>query len=82
VAAASSGKIRVLPKRGASSRSRRPEIAAESVYPIGGHTLAVALQFDARTNGLTCVLFNSSGDDVALIRDMLVAKYGKFEEIR
>jgi hypothetical protein len=81
VAAASFGKIRVLPKgerqAGADDHS---EIAAEGVYPIDGHTLAVGLQFDTRTNGLTCVLYNGSGDDVALIRDMLVAKYGKTEE--
>jgi hypothetical protein len=53
------------------------EVAAEGDVHDGGLTLDGGYMFDTRGGGLTCVMYNATGDDVAKLRDSLVARYGQ-----
>jgi hypothetical protein len=78
VAAASSGAVKVLPKaQRQSGGGDHSEIAAMGIFESEGLTLSVGFQFDTVTGGLTCVLYNAMGDDVAELKDLLVKKYGQ-----
>jgi hypothetical protein len=81
VAAASSGSDKVLPNaKRQSGGGDHSEIAAMGTFVSGGHTLSAGFQFDTVTGGLTCVLYNAMGDDVAALKDVLVKKYGQGQE--
>ena len=80
VATASSGTVQVLPKSERTDTGDHSEIAAMGNFKMGGRTLSVGFQFNTVTNGLECVLYNASGNDVAMVKDMLIKKYGPTEE--
>lgn len=80
VAAASSGNVKVLPKSERRDAGEHSAIAATGSFKIGGKSLPVGFQFNAITNGLECVIYDVSGDDVAMVKDMLIRKYGTTKE--
>jgi hypothetical protein len=53
------------------------EVAAVGDVHDGGLTLDGGYMFDTRGSGLTCVMYNATGDDVAKLRDGLIARYGQ-----
>jgi hypothetical protein len=64
------------PGRGAD----HSEIAAMGNFTSGKRTLSVGFQFGTVTGGLNCVMYNVMGDDVAMVKDMLIKKYGQTKE--
>ena len=81
VAAASSGKVKVLPKSERQSMGNdQSEIAAMGTFVSAGRPLSIGFEFDTTTNGLNCVLYNANGNDVALVKDTLIKQYGQTKE--
>jgi hypothetical protein len=80
VAAASSGNVKVLPKSERQAAGDHSEIAAMGNFMFGGRSLSVGFEFDTVTGGLNCVMYNAMGDDVAMIKDTLLKKYGQTKE--
>ena len=78
VVAASNGAVKLLP---ATQRTRNDddhwEIAAQGSYVDASLRLAVGFMFDTRTGGLTCALYNVTGDkDVDALASRLQQRYG------
>ena len=53
------------------------EMAADGVIQDGNLTLQGGYMFDMRSGGLTCVMYNASGDDVSKLRNNLITRYGR-----
>ena len=53
------------------------EMAAEGVIRDGDLTLYGGYMFDIRGGGLTCVMYNATGNDVSKLRDGLIVRYGR-----
>lgn len=56
------------------------EMAADGVFHEGGRALHGGFMFDTHGGGLTCVLYNATGDDVDRLRDGLIARFGRPRE--
>lgn len=80
VAAASSGNVKVLPKSERQAAGDQSVFAAMGSFPVGGRSLSVGFMFDTATGGLRCVAYNAMGDDVAMLKERLVEKYGQTKE--
>jgi hypothetical protein len=78
VAAASGGSVKVLDV-GKQTRDDADHwvLAAQGSFVEGALNLDVGFTFDTRTNGLKCVMYNATGDDVANLKAALVRRYGK-----
>jgi hypothetical protein len=78
VAASSSGSVKILDV-GKQTRDDADHwvLAAEGSFVDGGLRLAVGFTFDTTTNGLKCVMYNATGDNVAALKSVLVKRYGK-----
>jgi hypothetical protein len=77
VAQASGGAVKVLPP---AKWKRHPapfdsETAATGTFTEGALHLTLSFSFDPRTKGLTCIVFNSTGQD-DLFRDSFLHRYG------
>ena len=79
VAAASSGNVKVLLRSERKDAGEHSALAATGTFKLGGKSFPVGFQFNAITNGLECVIYDVSGDDVAMVKDMLIRNYGKTE---
>jgi hypothetical protein len=53
------------------------EMTVEGTVHEGSLTLDGGYMFDTHGGGLTCVVYNATGDDVAKLRDGLIALYGR-----
>jgi hypothetical protein len=80
VAAASSGNVKVVQEDDREPSGDRTEVAATGSFPVDGRFLSVGFMFDSVTGGLKCVAYNAVGDDVRMVKERLVSKYGQTNE--
>jgi hypothetical protein len=78
VAAASDGLVTLIP----TDKQTRDDtnhwvMAAQGSFTDGAVTGEVGFMFDTKTNGLTCVAYNTTGSNVAILKATLIKRFGK-----
>jgi hypothetical protein len=75
VVGASKGAVKIVP---AADRYKddEHEIAAQGSHNDGPLHLDVGFMFDNKGGGLTCVLYNATGEDAAVLKAILIKRYG------
>ena len=77
VADASKGLVKVAPVVGRyRNEDDHWEIAAQGTYIADTLNLDVGFSFDLRTGGLKCVLYNATGQQVGVLKDMIIRDHG------
>jgi hypothetical protein len=78
VASASDGKVKVL---ASADQTRDPGddwiMADQGTWSDGTISGDVGFMFDAKTNALRCVVYNTTGDNVAPLKAAFLQRYGK-----
>jgi hypothetical protein len=78
VVSASAGSVKIIP----TDKETRDDtdhwvMAAQGSFTDGAIRGEVGFMFDTKTNGLTCVAYNTTGSNVAILKATLIKRFGK-----